>query len=160
MNGRKPSNGPAHVMPPTQTLPPSSDRAKKPPFDITGAQLSQIKEIRASNLLAAYQPQSPTSRVIPHADESEYGMTIHHNSMTMSHLKSLKIKARLLKTGHLTNIQHWQQRIHCTWRLLNPQTMAIYRLLFLSQEKTLMYICHSWRYHRDLSVTALMNMVT
>ena len=103
---RKPSNGPAHVMPPTQTLPPSSDRAKKPPFDITGAQLSQIKEIRASNLLAAYQPQSPTSRDIPHADESEYGMTIHHNSMTMSHLKSLKIKARLLKTGHLTNIQH------------------------------------------------------
>ena len=72
MNGRKPSNGPAHVMPPTQTLPPSSDRAKKPPFDITGAQLSQIKEIRASNLLAAYQPQSPTSRVIPHANESEY----------------------------------------------------------------------------------------
>ena len=72
MNGRKPSNGPAHVMPPTQSLPPSSDRAKKPPFDITGAQLSQIKEITARNLLAAYQPQSPTSRVIPHADESEY----------------------------------------------------------------------------------------
>ena len=72
MNGRKPPNGPAQVMPPTQSLPPSSDRAKKPPFDITGAQLSQIKEITARNLLAAYQPQSPTSRVTPHADESEY----------------------------------------------------------------------------------------
>ena len=61
----------APVRPPTKSLPPSSDRKKKHPFIITGGQLSQIKEITASNLPAAYQPQSPTSRDIPHALESD-----------------------------------------------------------------------------------------
>ena len=61
----------APVRPPTQSLRPSSDRTKKHPFIITGGQLSQIKEITASNLPAAYQPQSPTSRDIPHALESD-----------------------------------------------------------------------------------------
>ena len=53
---RESSNGLAPVRPPTQSLPPSSDR---------------IKEITASNHPAAYHPQSPTSRVIPHALESD-----------------------------------------------------------------------------------------
>ena len=53
---RESSNGLAPVTPPTQSLPPSSDR---------------IKEITASNLPDAYHPQSPTSRVIPHALESD-----------------------------------------------------------------------------------------
>ena len=53
---RESSNGLAPVSPPIQSLPPSSDR---------------IKEITASNLSASYHPQSPTSRVIPHALESD-----------------------------------------------------------------------------------------
>ena len=53
---RESSNGLAPVRPPTQSLPPSSDR---------------IKEITASNLPAACHPQSPTSRVISHALESD-----------------------------------------------------------------------------------------
>ena len=53
---RESSNGLAPVRPPTLSLPPSSDR---------------IKEITASNLPAACHPQSPTSRVIPHALESD-----------------------------------------------------------------------------------------
>ena len=53
---RESSNGLASVRPPTQSLPPSSDR---------------IKEITASNLASAYHPQSPTSKVIPHALESD-----------------------------------------------------------------------------------------